>query len=570
MKPPNRRQQPDDEWLDPSEFGVTEALPILETAALGTVTPASRGSSVARNAIIVGVAFILSRLLGLVREIVIAAQFGTSADYDAYVAAFRVPDLLFLVVMSGAFGSAFIPVFGGMIARQDSANAWRLASSILSYTLVILGVVALVTMIFADQFINWFIAPGLAPDQAELAARLTRILLLSPLLLGLGAAFKGMLEAQDQFALSAYAPVFYNVGIVVGAVALAPTWGVYGLAAGVIAGAVMHASIQAVGLWRGGMRLRFSLDRHVPGLATVLRLMGPRILGQAAFQVNFIVLTNFASRIGDNSVSALNYAFQLFMLPYGVLALSLSTVIFPLMARQYETGSIAEMKGTLSDALGPLIFLTLPAAVGLYCFRVSIVQMLFEVGSFDQESTTLVAEALGYFAIGLGGTAVIEAITRAYYAMQDTRTPVTVAVVSVGVNVLLSALLVGPMGHGGLALAISITATVEMLVLAIILRRRIGSFGRTLSISVVRTLVAALLFSPLAFWMGDVIAAATDPTGGRSVSDYLLFGYGLITAVAAFFAIAFALGAPEVPAIIRRLPIVGRRLMPMLQPRYDD
>ncbi|MBA2453022.1 MAG: murein biosynthesis integral membrane protein MurJ, partial [Chloroflexia bacterium] len=273
------------------------------------VTPASRGSSVARNAAIVGAAFILSRILGLVREIVIAAQFGTSADYDAYVAAFRVPDLLFLVVMSGAFGSAFIPVFGGMLARQDSANAWRLASSILSYTLVILGVVALVTMLLANQFINWFIAPGLAPEQAELAARLTRILLLSPLLLGLGAAFKGMLEAQDQFALSAYAPVFYNIGIVVGAVVLAPTWGVYGLAAGVIAGAVMHAGIQAVGLWRGGMRLRFSLDRHVPGLATVLRLMGPRILGQAAFQVNFIVLTNFASRIGDNSVSALNYAF---------------------------------------------------------------------------------------------------------------------------------------------------------------------------------------------------------------------------------------------------------------------
>lgn len=570
MKPSNRRQPPDDKWIDPAEFGVTEVLPVVETAAPSVAVPARGGSSVARNAIIVGGAFILSRILGLVREVVIAAQFGTSADYDAYVAAFRIPDLLFLVVMSGAFGSAFIPVFGGMIARRNSDDAWRLASSILSFTLVALGVVALVTLIFAEQLINWIIAPGLAPEQAELATRLTRVLLLSPLLLGLGAAFKGMLEAQDQFTLSAYAPVFYNVGIVLGAVALAPAYGVYGLAAGVIAGAVLHAGIQAVGLWRGGMRLRFSLDHHAPGLATVLRLMGPRILGQAAFQVNFIVLTNFASRIGDNSVSALNYAFQLFMLPYGVLALSLSTVIFPLMARQYETGSIAEMKRTLGEALAPLIFLTLPAAVGLYCFRVSIVQILFEVGSFDQESTSLVAEALGYFAIGLGGYAIIEATTRAYYAMQDTRTPVTVAVLSVMVNMGLSWLLVGPLGHGGLALAISITATLEMLALVVILRRRIGSLGRALSASVLRTGIAALLFAPLAFWMGSVLADATDPGDGRSVGSYVLFVYGLATAGAVFFAIAFALGAPEVPAIIRRLPIVGRRLLPLLQVRYDD
>ncbi len=572
MKPSNRRQHPDHDWIDPARYGVTETLPVVDTgtASLPGVAddPVSRGSSVARNAIIVGIAFILSRILGLVREVVVAAQFGTGADYDAYVAAFRIPDLLFLVVMSGAFGSAFIPVFGGMIARQDSASAWRLASSILTYTLVVLGVVAFVTLIFAEQLINWFIAPGLAPEQAELAARLTRILLLSPLLLGLGAAFKGMLEAQDQFALSAYAPVLYNVGIVMGALALAPKYGVYGLAAGVIAGAVLHAGIQAVGLWRGGMRLRFSLDRQVPGLATVLRLMGPRILGQAAFQVNFIVMTNFASRIGENSVSALNYAFQLFMLPYGVLALSLSTVIFPLMARQYETGSVAEMKETLGDALAPLVFLTLPAAVGLYCFRVSIVQMLFEVGSFDQESTRLVSEALGYFAIGLGGTAVIEAITRAYYAMQDTRTPVTIAVLAVGVNVALSALLVGPMGHGGLALAISITATLEMLLLAVILRQRIGSLGRKLATSVVRAGVAALLFLPLAYWMGDIMARATDPAAGRSVAAYLLFGYGLATAMAAFFAIAFALGAPEVPAIVRRVPVIGPRLMPIIEPRY--
>lgn len=569
--PSNRQQKYDDEWLDPDQFGVTETLPILPPDSPPVTAPepeATARASIARNALIVGVAFILSRVLGLVREVVIAAQFGTSADYDAYVAAFRIPDLLFLVVMSGAFGSAFIPIFGGMIARRNSVDAWKLASAILSYTLVALAVVSVVVLVLARQLIDWFIAPGLAPEQAELAARLTRVLLLSPLLLGLGAAFKGMLEAQDQFAWSAYAPVFYNLAIVMGAVLLAPTYGVYGLAIGVVAGAVLHAGSQALGLWRGGMRLRFSLDRHAPGLATVLRLMGPRVIGQAAFQVNFIVMTNFASRIGDNSVSALNYAFQLFMLPYGVLALSLSTVIFPLMARQFETGALGDMKRTLGNALGPLVFLTLPAAVGLYCFRVSIVQVLFEVGSFDRQSTQLVSEALGYFAIGLAGFAVVEAITRAYYAMHDTRTPVIISVTAVVVNVVLSWVLSRWIGHGGLALAISIAATLEMVLLVVILRGRIGALSRGLWLSVARSVASAALFFPVAYWMGNLLAEATDPGDGRSITGYLLFGYGLATAGACFFALAYVFGSPELPAIVRRVPVAGKRVMRLLSARY--
>jgi len=571
---PPFRQHDDDERLDPDRFGATETFPAVQHGvplSPQVSSPAQfGGSSVARNAIIVGLAFVLSRVLGLVREIVIAARFGTSPEYDAYVAAFRVPDLLFLVVMSGAFGSAFIPIFGGMMARRNSEDAWRLASAILSYTLVVLGIVSLFVMMFARQLMDWFIAPGLAPEQAELATSLTRLLLLSPLLLGLGAAFKGMLEAQDQFALSAYAPALYNLAIVLGAVFLAPSFGVYGLAIGVVIGAVLHAGIQAVGLWRGGMRLAFSLDRHAPGLATVVRLMGPRIIGQAAFQVNFIVMTNFASRIGENSVSALNYSFQLFMLPYGVLALSLSTVIFPLMARQFEMGLIDEMKSTLSNALAPLVFLTLPAAVGLYFFRVSIVQVLFQVGSFDRQSTMLVSEALGYFALGLAGFAVVEAITRAYYAMHDTRTPVAVSVAAVGVNLVLSYFLSRWIGHGGLALAISIAATLEMIVLVIVLRKRIGPLATVLWRSLSRSLLATALFLPVAWWMGPLLARATDPTDGRSLLGYLLFGYSIGTAVAVFFGLAYLMGSPEVPAIVRRIPIAGRRLMPVLDRRYRD
>lgn len=576
MKRSDRRDDSIERY-DRDRFGITETLPVVpSTGSPEPVLPPpshttdSPVPSLFRNAIIVGSAFVLSRILGLVREIIIAARFGTSPDYDAYVAAFRVPDLLFLVVMSGAFGSAFIPIFGGMIARNNQRDAWRLASSIMSFTLVVLGAVSLVVILLARQLIDWFIAPGLGPEQAQLATDLTRLLLLSPLLLGLGAAFKGMLEAQEQFALSAYAPVLYNLAIVFGGLFLAPSMGVWGLAVGVLIGALLHAGSQAIGLLRGGMKLTFVLDRYAPGLSTVLRLMAPRILGQAAFQVNFIVMTNFASRIGDNSVSALNYSFQLFMLPYGVLALSLSTVIFPLMARQFELGSVSDMKQTLSSALAPLIFLTLPAAVGLYFFRVSIVQVLFQVGSFDQRSTILVAEALGYFAIGLAGFAIVEAITRAYYAMQDTYTPVKISVATVVLNVILSYFLSQRMGHGGLALAISIAATLEMILLVVILRRRIGPLSPALTASVLRAIAAALLFVPAAWWMGGQLATATDPTDGRSVGAYLLFAYGLGTAAAVFVGFAYLMGSPELPATIRRLPVVGRRLMPLLAARYGE
>jgi putative peptidoglycan lipid II flippase len=548
-------------------FAETQELPELPEAAERLDGP-SGGSGVARNAAIVGLAFILSRALGVVREIAIAAKFGTSAEYDAYVAAFRIPDLLFLIVMSGAFGSAFIPVFAGFFARGDEGGAWRLASAILSYTLVALTAVSLLVLLLAGPLVRLVIAPGLDAERLELATDLTRLLLLSPLLLGLGIAFKGMLEAQQRFALAAFAPVLYNAGIIFGAVALTGPFGIYGLALGVIVGAGLHAGIQFFGLARAAMRLTWLPRRDVPGLGRVLALMGPRIIGQAAFQVNFIVMTNFASRLSTSSVGALNYAFQVFMLPYGVLALSLSTVIFPLLARQFELGAIGEMKDTLARALAPLVFLSLPAAIGLLAYRRSIVQVLFQIGSFDSESTSLVAGALAYFALGLLGWALIEALTRAFYAMQDTRTPVAVSVSAVALNIVLSWALSREMGYQGLALALSIASTLEALALIVILQRRINIAGRVLGIQALRSALAAALFLPYALWSGGLLAEATDPDVERTVGTYLLFAYGLGTALAVYLAIAYLVGAREVIELGRRLPLVGRHIERILSPRY--
>ncbi|TVR69024.1 MAG: murein biosynthesis integral membrane protein MurJ [Sphaerobacteraceae bacterium] len=509
--------------------------------------------SVAVNAGIVAAAFIVSRILGLLREVLIASQFGTSPEYDAYVAAFRIPDLLFLVVMSGAFGSAFIPVFGGFIGRREYAKAWALASTVLTYTVVVLLIVAQIIFFFAGPIIGTLIAPGLGPEQQELAVNLTRMLLLSPLLLGLGAAAKGMLEAQDSFTLPAIAPILYNVGIIFGAVVLAPEYGAYGLAYGVIVGAAAHATVQFVDLALRGWSFRPSFNYRTEGLGTVTRLMAPRIIGQAAFQVNIIVMTNFGSRLGDSRVSALNYAYQLFMLPHGVLALSLSTVIFPLMARQFELGQHQEMKQTLTRALGPLIFLTFPAAIGLIVFRESIVQMILQFGTFSAESTQLVATALAYFAIGLIAFAVVEAITRAFYAMQDTLTPVIAAVLTVAANIGLSWLLAPILGHGGLALSISITTSIEAAVLLFVLYRRIGGLGSPLLLSVLRTSAAAVVMTIVALLIAGPVAEATDPGDGRSIWSIGLFLFALATAGATYLCAAWYLRAPELIMLIERI-----------------
>jgi putative peptidoglycan lipid II flippase len=529
-----------------------------------TIVKGKTGRSMAGNATIVAVAFAVSRLLGMVREIAIAARFGTGEVYDAYVAAFRIPDLLFVVVMSGAFGSAFIPVFGGYLAQGDADRAWHLANTLLTWTVVVLLAVALGISFLAEPLIARVIAPELSADAQALAVNLTRLLLLSPLLLGLGAAGKGMLEAQDAFTLPAVAPILYNVGIIVGALALAPVMGAYGLAAGVLIGAAGHVLIQFVDLLRRGLRYRPSLSLQTEGLGEVARLMGPRILGQAAGQSNLIVMTNFASRLGEGSISALNYANHLVLLPHGIIAMSLSTVIFPRMARQFARGERDEMRCTLMDGLRPLLFLVLPVTVLLLAFRTSIVQLLFQYGSFTAESTRLVSLAVAIFALGLLARSLIEPVTRAFYAMHDTRTPVAVSITTVFVNIGLSWWLSRQFGFAGLALSMSLTYTLRMVALISILSRRTNGIWRALVSTVMRlagpagamTIAAVALMLPLARF--------TDPVDGRSAIDFIVFGGAVATAGGVYLALAWLLRVPELDVLMRMMErrLGGRPVLP--------
>ncbi|HEX5498292.1 MAG TPA: murein biosynthesis integral membrane protein MurJ, partial [Thermomicrobiales bacterium] len=392
----------------------------------------------------------LSRILGLAREIILARMFGTSPAYSAYVSAFRIPDLLFLIIMAGSFGSAFIPVFAGLKTSGRDHDAWRLASVVLNLSAIALAASAAIAFVLADPIVAYVIAPEAPPDIQRIAANCMRILLLSPLFLGLGIAAKGILEGQDRFTLPAFAPVVYNLCTILGAILLGPTFGVYGVAVGVVAGAVCHLLVQTPGLVATKMRYSPIVDLHVEGVGQVGRLLAPRILGQAAFQINFIVVTNLAWRSGEQSVSALNYAWQLLMLPHGVLALSISTVVFPTMARLFQAGDLPALRRTFGQALRPLLFLSVPAAIGLYFFRTAIVQTIFQSGAFSGHSTLLVVAPLAWFAVGLVAYAAVEVLARVFYAMHDTWTPVAAGLVTIGLNIALGLALIDRFGFPAL------------------------------------------------------------------------------------------------------------------------
>jgi putative peptidoglycan lipid II flippase len=524
-------------------------------------------ASLTRSAGIVAGAFVVSRILGLVREVVLASQFGTSEELSAYVSAFRIPDLLFLVIMAGAFGSAFIPVFSGFLGDGEDHAAWKLASVVLNLAGVCVVVLSIATWLAAPELVRIVVAPDASPAAQALTTDLMRILLFSPVFLGFGIAAKGILEGQDLFTLPAIAPIVYNAATIVGAVLLGPRIGVRGVAIGVVVGAIGFLGLQLPGVIRSGMRYSRSLDTRAQGVAEVGRLLAPRLVGQAAFQINFIAVTNLAWRTGEQSVSSLNYAWQLMMLPHGVLALSISTVILPTLSRLWQGGEIDAFRSTLSGAIRPLLFLSLPAAIMLFAYRVPVVQTLFQTGAFSARSTELVSAPLAYLAAGLVSYALVEALTRAYYAMHDTRTPVIAGIVIIALNIGLGLALLDRMGYLGLALALSASTTVEAVILAIVLHRRIGGDRPGLWRWLWRLLLASMAAAVVATVLAGPLAEVTVPGALPKLIQLSVFVVAAAAVGLVYVGCAWILRVPE---LFDMLAIAARRLPPRLKAKSPE
>jgi putative peptidoglycan lipid II flippase len=445
-----------------------------------TMNQANR--QIARAAGTVMVAYILNNLAGLIAKTLTAKAFGTGADSEAFYAANRFSEILFNLVAGGALGSAFIPTFTGFLVKNDRAGAWKLASAIINWVLLILTVFSILTMIFARQVVHYILAPGFSSVSIEkelLTATLLRIQIPSAIIFGLSGLVMGILNAHQRFFVSALAPGMYQIGWIFGALVLAPRYGVFGLSYGILIGASLHLLVQIPNLLRlPQARYRVDLGRKNPAVREVATLMAPRLLGVAIVQLNFLVNTYLASLQPEGSVTAISLAFSLMLMPQAAIAQSISIASLPTFSAQIASGKLDEMRASFTSTLRMILFLSIPAMVGLILLRDDIVRLLYQRGEFTASSTSLVSWALLWYSIGLVGHCIVEITSRAFYAQHDTKTPVMVGVGAMSLNLVLSILfsrlfsMVGWMPHGGLALANSIATILEAFVLLAFMQKR--------------------------------------------------------------------------------------------------
>jgi putative peptidoglycan lipid II flippase len=460
----------------------------------------AQARNLAAASLVVMAGFVASRILGLVRNVVVAQQFGTDREYEAFIAALTVPDLVFQVLAGGAVGSAFIPVFKSYFAAEkaDEEGAWKLTSSLMSLAVVITAPVALLLAIFARP-VTEFIVPAWPDESKDLTATLMRTMLISPVIFAVSGFATGVLNSFQRFALAALAPIFYNASIIASALFLWPL-GIEGVAIGVVIGAALHLLVQVPGLLKQGMRYRFSLDIRNTGVREVLRLMGPRMVGLGVVQISLVVNVVLASYLIEGSLAFLTIAWTVMMAPL-VLSMAISTAVFPTLAEESARAQTEAVHEVFLLSLRTILFLTIPMAVGLMTLGEPLIRLLFERGEFDAYSTQMTAHALTFYAIGLAGHATVEIVDRVFYALNDTRTPVSVASGVFVLNLVLSLVLMRTsLNYGGLALANGLAALVEGAVLMLLIGRRLRGLDlRSVGLSLGRTITASVL-------MGIVIA----------------------------------------------------------------
>lgn len=457
-------------------------------------------NSITMAAVLVGGFSLVSRFLGIFRDRILAGQFGAGDSLDIYYAAFRIPDLIFNLLILGALSAGFIPIFTALIRSplakvrslfgDDNREAWELTSNILNILGVALVILCGLGVIFAPQIMR-LITPGFSQEKIDLTVSLSRIMFLSPIFLGISSIFGGVLQSFKRFFVYSLSPIFYNIGIIIGALYLVPVWGIYGLAWGVSIGAVAHMLVQIPTLIQLGFKYRFSFDFKDSKVIKIWLMMVPRTMSLAISQINLLVVTIIASTLQSGSLTIFNLANNLQSFPVGIFGISFAIAAFPAMsASAFDKKNLVK---DLSSAARQILFFIIPAAIILLALRAQIIRVILGTGQFDWQDTILTFNTLGFFSLSLFAQSLTPLLVRAFYARHDSKTPFFIGLIVAFFNIFLSIWLSGRMGVAGLALAFSLASIFNIILLWLWLNYEIGRIDeKRIFISIVKFSLAAL------------------------------------------------------------------------------
>ena len=488
----------------------------------------SQANGIGSAAVILAVSALVSRLLGLVRDRLLAGTFGASPELDSYFAAFRIPDLIYSILIAGGVIVAFLPLFSEYFLKNEK-ESWKFVNNILNIFLFFLVLFSLAILLFAPALIR-LITPGFSAEQISLTVLLTRILFLSPILLGLSSIFSGVLQYFNRFLVYGLTPVLYNLGIILGILFFVPYFGILGVAMGVILGAFLHLVIQIPSAISCGFKYQPIFDFKGPGLKRVFLLMAPRTFAVASWQISLIVVTAIASTLTAGSITVFNLANNLQHLPLGIVGTAFATAAFPFLSRFWANKKNGEFIKVFSSTFRQTLFFIIPITLLMYLLRNQIVEIFLEQGRFSQAAAQLTAASLGLFCLGTIAHALVPLVSRIFFSFQDTKTPTFIVLATITLNIALSfyfVWLLSPalnIGLGadlqnflkdffslqgvqdisvlGLALAWSIGSILHFLLLIIFLYKRIGDFGiKEISSSFSKIILACILMSGTAFFV---------------------------------------------------------------------
>ncbi|MDD2807171.1 MAG: murein biosynthesis integral membrane protein MurJ [Patescibacteria group bacterium] len=448
-----------------------------------------QSQTITSAAIVLGAASLLSRLLGVLRDRILAGQFGAGRELDMYYAAFRIPDLIFNLLVVGALSAGLIPVLTKSLG--NSKKTWEIVNISLNVLCFVLVLFGLLIFILADWVMK-IITPGFSAPDIHIAANLTRIMMLSPMFLGMSGIFGSVLQSYKRFFLYSIAPIMYNIGIMIGALFLAEYFGIYGLALGVVLGTVLHMSIQLPAVVALGFKYQPIFDLTNTEFRKIVKLMVPRTMGLIISQVNFLVVTILGSTLAAGSIAIFSFANNIQSFPLGIFAISFAVAVFPTLSQLAEQKK--EFINTLSLAVRQILFLIIPSSALLIVLRAQVVRVALGTGRFDWQDTVLTLETVALFAFSLFAQALVAVFVRAFYAQNDSRTPFFIGLISEIFNLGLAVMLIKTSGVAGLALAFSLANILNLVLLILALHYRMGKLdGHQVTVSVTKIVIATSL-----------------------------------------------------------------------------